>query len=100
MGPDPLWIPFLSITLGIGTILTLIITLHRAKMRELDQRHRERLAAIEKGLDPGLGSSVEGESPRMTSTKCRACRPAAGTGGRAGVGSVWVSVSVLLRGYR
>ncbi len=47
-------IPFLAITLGIGVVLTAILTLHRAKMRELDQRHKERMAAIEKGLDPAL----------------------------------------------
>ncbi len=45
-------IPLLSITLGIGMIITVILTMHRAKIRELDQRHKERMAAIEKGLDP------------------------------------------------
>ncbi len=44
-------IPLLAITLGIGVILTLILTLHRAKIRELDQRHRERMAAIDRGLE-------------------------------------------------
>ena len=56
-----LWIPFLAIPLGIGMIITLMVLLHRAKMRELDQRHRERMAAIEKGLDPfypGAGSGT------------------------------------------
>ncbi len=48
-----IWIPFLAIPLGIGMIITLMVLLHRAKIRELDQRHRERMAAIEKGLDPG-----------------------------------------------
>ncbi len=48
-----LWIPFLAIPLGIGMIITLMVLLHRAKIRELDQRHLERMAAIEKGLDPG-----------------------------------------------
>jgi hypothetical protein len=54
MPPDSVivWIPFLAITLGIGTAVTLMVLLHRAKIRELDQRHRERMAAIEKGLDP------------------------------------------------
>ena len=54
MGPEniAIWIPFLAIPLGIGMIITLMVLLHRAKIRELDQRHRERMAAIEKGLDP------------------------------------------------
>ena len=61
-----IWIPFLAIPLGIGMIVTLIVLLHRAKMRELDQRHRERMAAIEKGLDPtafGAGTDAA-EAPR------------------------------------
>jgi hypothetical protein len=54
MPDNALWLipAILSITLGIGTIITVIVTLHRAKMRELDQRHTERMAAIDKGLDP------------------------------------------------
>ena len=54
MPDNALWLipAILSITLGIGTIITVIITVHRAKMRELDQRHKERMAAIDKGLDP------------------------------------------------
>ncbi len=64
MEPSDMWIPFLAISLGIGTVITLILTLHRAKMRELDQRHKERMAAIEKGLDPGaFGSSPRPEIP-------------------------------------
>src|SRR6185437_10792802 len=62
-----LWIPFLAIPLGIGMIITLMILVHRAKMRELDQRHRERMAAIEKGLDPtyGTGTGTDGaDTPR------------------------------------
>jgi len=54
MSDNDLWLipAVLSITLGIGTIITVIITLHRARMRALDQRHAERMAAIDKGMDP------------------------------------------------
>ncbi len=54
MPDNALWLipAILSITLGIGTIFTVIVTLHRARMRELEQRHAERMAAIDKGLDP------------------------------------------------
>ena len=52
-------IPFVAITLGIGMILTVILTVHRAKIRELDQRHKERMAAIEKGLDPNPAPLAE-----------------------------------------
>jgi len=44
-------IPLVSIVLGILMITVAIVTKHRRQMRELDNRHRERLAAIEKGLD-------------------------------------------------
>ena len=68
MGPEQvdIWIPFLAIPLGIGMIITLMVLLHRAKIRELDQRHRERMAAIEKGLDPSSMSGPEThERPRL-----------------------------------
>ena len=44
-------IPILSITLGIGMVIVAILSKHRREIRELDNRHRERMAAIEKGLD-------------------------------------------------
>jgi hypothetical protein len=78
MEPSPLWIPFLAIPLGIGAIVTLIVTLHRAKIRELDQRHRERMAAIEKGFDPGaFGVSGRPETPPdvPTASSWGAARP-------------------------
>lgn len=60
-----IWIPFLAIPLGIGMIITLMVLLHRAKIRELDQRHRERMAAIEKGLDPAyFGAGTESAEAR------------------------------------
>jgi hypothetical protein len=59
------WIPFLAIPLGIGMIVTLMVLMHRAKIRELDQRHRERMAAIEKGLDPSYGAGTDAaDTPR------------------------------------
>jgi hypothetical protein len=44
-------IPLTAVTLGIGMIVVSIVVKHRRQMRELDNRHRERMAAIEKGLD-------------------------------------------------
>jgi hypothetical protein len=44
-------IPLVSIVLGILMIIVSIVTKHRRQMQELDNRHRERMAAIEKGLD-------------------------------------------------
>jgi len=44
-------IPLVSVVLGIAMIIVSIVTKHRRQMQELDNRHRERMAAIEKGLD-------------------------------------------------
>jgi len=44
-------IPLVAIVLGIGMIVVTIVTRHRRQMQELDNRHRERMAAIEKGLE-------------------------------------------------
>jgi hypothetical protein len=44
-------IPLVSIILGIGMVIIAILSKHHRQMQELDNRHRERMAAIEKGLD-------------------------------------------------
>jgi hypothetical protein len=44
-------IPLAAIVLGIGIGIVAIIAKHRRDVRELELRHRERMAAIEKGLD-------------------------------------------------
>jgi hypothetical protein len=44
-------VPLVSVTLRIGMIIVTIVTRHRRQMQELDNRHKERMAAIDKGLD-------------------------------------------------
>ena len=44
-------IPLVAVTLGIGMAVVAIISKHRRQMQELDNRHKERMAAIDKGLD-------------------------------------------------
>jgi hypothetical protein len=44
-------IPIISIILSMTLGGIAIIAWHRHKLRELDQRHKERMAAIEKGLE-------------------------------------------------
>ena len=46
-----LMIPILGIILGVAIAIVSIVTSHRQKMQRNDMRHKERLAAIEKGLD-------------------------------------------------
>ena len=46
-----LMIPVLSILLGVAIAIVAIIASHREKTQRADLRHRERLAAIEKGIE-------------------------------------------------
>jgi len=69
-----LLIPIVAIVMGIAIGIVAIVTSHREKVLRADLRHRERLAAIEKGIDlppeplepvadrkdPGLRSGVIG----------------------------------------
>lgn len=46
-----LLIPIIAVTLSMAVAIVFIITRYRRNVRELEQRHRERMAAIDKGLD-------------------------------------------------
>ena len=46
-----LMIPLFGIVFGIFVAIVAIMTAHRQKMQRADLRHKERLAAIEKGLE-------------------------------------------------
>jgi hypothetical protein len=46
-----LLIPILSVTLSLGAVIVWILVWHRRKVHEVDCRHKERMAAIEKGLE-------------------------------------------------
>jgi hypothetical protein len=46
-----LLIPILSVTVSLGALIVWIVVWHRRRMREVDCRHQERMAAIEKGLE-------------------------------------------------
>ena len=46
-----LFIPILGIILGVAIAIVSIVAAHRQKMQRNDMRHRERMAAIEKGLE-------------------------------------------------
>lgn len=46
-----LFIPILGIILGVAIAIVSIIAAHRQKMQRNDMRHKERMAAIEKGLE-------------------------------------------------
>jgi hypothetical protein len=46
-----LFIPILALILGVAIAIVWIFTSHRQKLQRNDMRHKERLAAIEKGLE-------------------------------------------------
>jgi hypothetical protein len=46
-----LLIPILSVCLSMGAGIVWILAWHRRKVHEVDCRHKERMAAIEKGLE-------------------------------------------------
>lgn len=53
MGPEILgvFIPIIAIVMGIGLAMMETVTSHRRRSQALEQRHRERLAAIDKGIE-------------------------------------------------
>lgn len=56
-----LMIPILGIVLGLGVAMLGIYTSHRATVVRLEHRHKERLAALDKGLElpPDSEESLE-----------------------------------------
>ena len=46
-----LLIPIISVTISLGALIVWILVAHRRRVREIDCRHKERMAAIEKGLE-------------------------------------------------
>ena len=64
-----LLIPILGIVLGIAVAIVAIVASHREKVKRAEQRHRERIAAIEKGLELPLDPEPEPEVRRGSSLK-------------------------------
>jgi cadmium resistance protein CadD (predicted permease) len=65
-----LFIPIITIILGVLIAIVAIITGHRRKTQRADMRHKERMAAIEKGIelppDP-VESEIAGKSGGLRS---------------------------------
>ena len=57
-----LLIPILGIVLGVGVAVVAIIASHREKQKRAELRHRERIAAIEKGIE--LPPDADAEPPQ------------------------------------
>src|SRR6266853_5497166 len=50
-GTLALLIPIISVTMGLGALIIWMLVGHRRRVHEVDCRHKERMAAIEKGLE-------------------------------------------------
>ncbi len=50
-GMVALFIPLFGIVFGVGMAIVAIMTVHREKTQRVELRHKERLAAMEKGLE-------------------------------------------------
>jgi hypothetical protein len=44
-------VPIISVTVSLGALIVWIVVWYRRRMREIDCRHKERMAAIERGLE-------------------------------------------------
>ncbi len=70
MSPDVIavFVPIVAIIFGVAVAVVSIIGTHRQRMQRTELRHRERLAAIEKGLelppDPPEQESTPARRPR------------------------------------
>jgi len=62
-----LLIPILMIVLGLAVAVVAIVASHREKLKRVELRHRERIAAIEKGIE--LAPDPEGEVKKSSSLK-------------------------------
>lgn len=50
-GQIAVMIPIFGIVFGVAVAIVAIVSAHRARVTRLEHRHRERLAAIDKGLE-------------------------------------------------
>ncbi len=64
-----LMIPILGIIMGVGIAIIAIVTAHREKQKRVELRHRERLAAIEKGIELAPDPEPDGGVKKSSSLK-------------------------------
>ncbi len=64
-----LMIPILGIVLGVAVAIIAIVSSHREKLARTELRHRERLAAIEKGIELPLDPEPEGDTRKSGTLK-------------------------------
>jgi len=75
-GVIAVFIPIVAIVMGIGIGMVAIWSEHKRKAQLLEQNHRERMHAIEKGIElpplpPGLISTSNGSGPSSAAKSLR-----------------------------
>src|SRR5438034_11745070 len=79
MSTDPLLpamallIPIISVTVSLGALIVWIVVWYRRRKHEIDCRHKERMAAIEKGLELPPESLPQPEQMRPRSSYLLRC---------------------------
>jgi len=64
-----LMIPILGIVLGVAIAIISIVSSHREKLKRTELRHRERLAAIEKGIELPLDPEPDVDARKGSTLK-------------------------------
>jgi hypothetical protein len=64
-----LLIPIFGIVFGVGVAIVAIIAGHREKLKRAEHRHRERIAALEKGVELTPDPEPEADGRRSGSLK-------------------------------
>lgn len=64
-----LMIPILMIVLGVAVAIVTIVASHREKVKRVELRHRERLAAIEKGIELAPDADPEADAKKGSGLK-------------------------------
>ena len=62
-----LLVPILTVSVSLGALIVWIVVWYRRRMHEVDCRHKERMAAIEKGLELPPEASPQPEQVPPTS---------------------------------
>ena len=64
-----LMIPILGIVLGVTIAIIAIVSSHREKLKRVELRHRERIAAIEKGIELPLDPEPDADTRKGSTLK-------------------------------
>ena len=64
-----LLIPIIGIVFGVGIAVVAIVVAHREKLKRAEHRHRERMTALERGIELPPDPDFDAARPRTGSLK-------------------------------